>query len=270
LNNLTFIKFGGSVITNKQEQETPDLDIIRSLAQELHMFRSAHPATPLLLGHGSGSFGHAYAARYGIHRGLRASDDWTGFALTGGAALRLNRIVVDTLLTAGVPALSLQPSASLQSSSGQITSWNITPIMQALTYGLVPVIHGDVAFDAKQGSTIVSTETLFNYLALHSTLRPDRIILVGEKAVYTADPRIDSSAKPIHLITRANIDETLHQVSGSHTTDVTGGMRSKIETMWKLVEALPNLTIYLIGTSPGLLQKALHGEVVPEGTILQL
>lgn len=268
LDRLTFIKFGGSVITNKREQETPDTGVIRGLAEELHTFRAAHPDHPLLLGHGSGSFGHSYAARYGIHRGLQPGDDWIGFALTGGAALRLNRIVVDTLLAAGVPALSFQPSASLQSSSGQISAWNTTPIVQALTHRLVPVIHGDVAFDTARGSAIVSTETLFDYLALHTTLRPSRIILVGEKAVYTADPRLDSSAQPVPRITSANIEETLCQASGAHAIDVTGGMRSKIETMWKLVQALPHLTIYLIGTAPGLLEQALRGETVPEGTMI--
>ena len=112
---LTFVKFGGSVITDKRGQEAPDLETIRSLAGELRDARAVNPALRLILGHGSGSFGHTYATRYGIHRGIAPGADWMGFALTAAAALRLNRIVVDELLAADVPALALQPSATLRS-----------------------------------------------------------------------------------------------------------------------------------------------------------
>lgn len=35
----------------------------------------------------------------------------------------------------------------------------------ALDAGLVPVIHGDVAFDEERGGTVASTEEIFSYLA---------------------------------------------------------------------------------------------------------
>ncbi|NJP05897.1 MAG: uridylate kinase, partial [Chloroflexaceae bacterium] len=96
----TFMKFGGSVITNKRGQESPDLSVMRQLAQELSAAVLAQPELALVLGHGSGSFGHTYAARYGIHQGLAATDDWRGLAWTAAAVLRLNRLVVDTLVQA--------------------------------------------------------------------------------------------------------------------------------------------------------------------------
>src|SRR5690349_9689950 len=116
----TFIKLGGSVITDKAGREAADLPLIARLAGELAQARAANPALRLIVGHGSGSFGHHYAARYGVHRGLAPGADWMGFALTAGAALRLNRIVVDALLEAGLPAVELQPSASLRSAAGQV------------------------------------------------------------------------------------------------------------------------------------------------------
>src|SRR5262245_5465544 len=144
---LTFVKLGGSVITDKTGQEAPDLDTIRRLAIELRDARTADPSLRLVLGHGSGSFGHTYAARYGVHRGIASGADWMGFALTAAAALRLNRIVVDELLAVGVPALALQPSATLRSSAGELLAWDTAMIGRALGRGLVPVVHGDVAFD---------------------------------------------------------------------------------------------------------------------------
>ena len=253
----TCIKLGGSVITDKAGREAADLPVINQLAAELAQARTANPTLPIILGHGSGSFGHHYAARYGIHRGLRPDADYTGFALTAAAALRLNRIVVDALLNAGFPALSLQPSATLQSAGGQIVTWETGPIAQALHHGLVPVIHGDVAFDQLQGSAIISTEALLTHLALKTPLRPSRIILVGEDAVYSADPRRDPNAQRIPLITSANLVATLNGAAGSHAVDVTGGMRAKLELMWRLVQAIPNLEVRLIGPAPGNLAAAL-------------
>ncbi len=265
----TFIKFGGSVITDKSGQEAADLPVIARLAAELAAARTARPELELVLGHGSGSFGHLYAARYGVHKGLVSGADYVGFALTAGAALRLNRIVVDTLLAAGVPALALQPSASLWAERGHIMEWDTTHIGRALSHGLVPVIHGDVAFDSAQGTAIISTEALLAHLTEATKLRPARIILVGEEAVYTADPRRDPTAQRIPLITAANLTTVLHGAVGSHAVDVTGGMRSKLELMWRLVQSIPSLEVHLIGPASGNLATILAGRPLDSGTLIR-
>ena len=265
---LTFIKFGGSIITDKHQAETPDLATIRRLAGELRAARDADQSLQIILGHGSGSFGHWYAEHYGVHRGIAPDGDWTGFALTAAAALRLNRIVVDELLRAGVPALSLQPSATLRSVGGKLIAWDTATLHTALERRLMPVIHGDVAFDETQGSAIISTELLLDYLARDPALTPQRIILVGEAAVFTADPRHDPQAERIPEINASNIDVVLHGAGASHGVDVTGGMRSKIEQMWRLVQALPGLCVYLIGPAPDLLRQTLLGQETGQGTVI--
>ncbi|HJZ47067.1 MAG TPA: isopentenyl phosphate kinase, partial [Roseiflexaceae bacterium] len=180
---LIFVKFGGSVITDKTGREAPDVPTIRQLAAEVRSALDRAPDLRLIIGHGSGSFGHTYARRYGVHSGLAPGSDWMGFALTAAAALRLNRIVIDQLLAAGVPAIALQPSATLLSWHGALAAWDTNNVVRALDNGLVPIVHGDVAFDAAQGSAIVSTEQLLERLAQTPELRPDRIILVGESGV---------------------------------------------------------------------------------------
>lgn len=266
----TFVKLGGSVITDKAGREAADLSLIARLAAEIAAALADRPELRLVLGHGSGSFGHHYAARYGVHRGVPPGGDYAGFAQTAAAALRLNRIVVDALLEAGVPALSLQPSASLWSDGGSISAWDTAHVGHALACRLVPVIHGDVAFDTAQGSAIVSTEALLAHLALATELRPERVVLVGEDAVYTADPRTNPSAERVPLITAANLDAALHGAAGSHAVDVTGGMRSKLELMWRLAQANPALEVRLIGPAPGNLAAALRGNTLDSGTTIRL
>ncbi len=261
---LTFVKLGGSIITDKRGQEAADLPIIGRLAHELS---SGHQARHgLIIGHGSGSFGHLYAARYGVHRGLRDDANWMGFALTARATRRLHGILIDALLAAGIPALSLQPSASLRTSGGTITHWDTDTIAYALRRNLVPIIHGDISFDNAQGSAIVSTEALFSYLALHTSLKPDHMILVGETSIYTADPFLNPNAQPIDHITEENIDDILRGTTGSRAVDVTGGMHSKLAAMWRLLQDLPDLDIHIISARPGLLADTLRGKLVSAGS----
>lgn len=262
---LTLLKLGGSAITDKRGEEAADLAVIRALADEIRAAREADPALRLVVGHGSGSFGHLYARRYGVHKGLAPDADWMGFALTGAAAQRLSRIVVDTLLAAGVPALGIQPLGAIRSTAGRLTAWDAAAVWQALARGLVPVVHGDVAFDSMQGSAIISTEQLLAQLARESS-GPVRMVLVGIDAVYTADPHSDPSARPIAQIDGSNIEAVLAGTGGSHGVDVTGGMRDKVAELWRLVSELPDLEAQLIGPAPGLLRHALIGQAQGQGT----
>jgi isopentenyl phosphate kinase len=271
---LTFIKFGGSVITDKTIEEVAELAVIMQLATEVRaaLDRARSDATPykLIIGHGSGSFGHTYAKRYGVHLGIPPGRNWEGFALTSAAALRLNRIVVDELLAADVPALSLQPSASLRSERGELVEWNTATLALALERDLVPVIHGDVGFDTAQGSAIISTEQLLVHLAGDPQLRPSRVILVGEAGVYTADPRANPDAQRIPRIDASNIDTVLRGTGESHGVDVTGGLRAKVELMWRLVQTTPGLSVQLISPTPGHLKRALLGNAESIGTVIQM
>jgi isopentenyl phosphate kinase len=242
--------------------------MIRRLAGEIRAALDDDPSLQVILGHGSGSFGHVYARRYGIHLGLADDANWRGFALTAAAALRLNRFVVDALLDADVPALALQPSATLLAERGRLMRWNISALETALARRLVPVVHGDVAFDTSQGSAIISTEQLLTALAATLSLPLNRIVLVGEVGVYTADPRLNPAAERIPSIDASNIERVLAGTGASHGVDVTGGMRSKVELMWSLVQASPGLTVQLIGTTPGLLTRALLGAAAGEGTVI--
>lgn len=266
---LTLLKLGGSAITDKRGQEAADVAVIRALAAEIHAAREADPQLRLIIGHGSGSFGHLYARRYGVHKGLALEADWSGFALTGAAALRLSRIVVDELLAAGVPALGIQPLGAVRSAGGRLVSWDAFAVWMALERRLVPVVHGDIAFDNHQGSAIISTEQLLAHLVRSGPPGLRRLVLVGVDAVYTADPHHDPQARPIPLIDAANIDAVLSGAGESHGVDVTGGMRDKVEELWRLVNELPGLEAQLVGTRPGLLRRALRNQALGEGTTIR-
>jgi len=263
-NRLTFLKLGGSLITEKNRPHTARQEIIQRLAQEIGAFLLEHPQTPLLLGHGSGSFGHVPARKYGTRQGVRSPLEWRGFIEVWREAWALNRLVMDALLEAGVPALAFPPSAAVTALEQTLLRWDLAPIQAALHAGLMPVVYGDVVFDLAAGGTIFSTEDLFEYLAIH--LRPGRILLAGiERGVWRDYP---VSTDPVAEITPAAFPALLPALSGSAAPDVTGGMLSKVQQSLNLIQRAPELEVQIFSArEPEALRKALNGERV--GTLIR-
>jgi isopentenyl phosphate kinase len=159
-------------------------------------------------------------------------------------AARLNRIVTDLFLEAGVPVWSLQPSASARCRGGELLALETEPLQRALSQGLVPLVFGDVALDELQGGTIISTEQIFGYLA--PRLFPQRVLLVSVvDGVFERDPLHAPSARYVPEISPENWDRVRSELSGSHATDVTGGMLTKVEEMVMLVRSMPGLEVHI-------------------------
>jgi isopentenyl phosphate kinase len=142
------------------------------------------------------------------------------------------------------------------------------PMKQVLEAGLVPLVYGDVAVDAVQGFTIISTEQIFDNIARE--LQPARIILAGiVDGVYDGDPLSKLDASRYEKITRDNWEEVEVALGGSHGTDVTGGMFSKVREMHHLVLAQPPLQVHIVsGEVAGHVLSALSGSSKDIGTLI--
>lgn len=267
---VVFVKLGGSLITDKTGVEVPRWGVIKRLAKEIAEAKTARPGVMLLLGHGSGSFGHAAGQRYGTRLGVHSAADWLGFAQTAFAAQRLNRIVTAALWEAGVPVWSLQPSASAVCRDGDLVSMEDWPVKEGLAHGLVPLVYGDVVLDEKRGGTIVSTEEIFVWLA--RCLRPQRIVLVGDTSgVMPEGGLAPTRGRPIPEINPQTVGAFLPSLGASRGTDVTGGMLAKVLAMCDLVSELPGLEVRLInGRVRGLVARVLSGEDTRSGTAIRL
>jgi isopentenyl phosphate kinase len=254
---LIFLKLGGSLITDKTRPYTPRPEKLDLLAAEIASVLKKDADLHLVLGHGSGSFGHAAASRHNTRLGVSGLAAWRGFAEVWYQASELNRIVLKALIQAGLPAVTLSPAASITASDGTISNWNQFPIQAALSNRLLPVIHGDVVFDEIRGGTILSTEDLFAHLAHH--LRPQRILLAGlEGGVYADFP---ANKQLLMEMTPGTFDQHASGVGAATGTDVTGGMLSKVTGMLSLVEQIPDLEVLIFsGEQSGNLVLALQGE----------
>lgn len=258
---LVFLKLGGSLITDKRVENSFREPVAGRVAEEIASALRQNPALRLLIGHGSGSFGHVAAKRHGTMEGVRTPEAWRGFADVAAAAAQLNNLMANSLRAAGVPVWRFQPSASALSRDGVLTSMAHEPIRHALTHELVPLVYGDVSLDEVRGGTIISTESVFFYLARH--LPVNRVFLLGEvEGVY------DESGTTIPRITPSTLPEVERALGGSSGTDVTGGMETKVRDMVALTQTVPGLSIRIFnGTTPGLIEAALTGAAQP-GTLI--
>lgn len=261
---IILLKLGGSLITDKDKPYTPRLDKLTELAQEIKTVLDSNPDLLLILGHGSGSFGHVAAKKYGTREGVQTKEQWFGFAEVRFQAAELNSYVIQTLLQAGVAALPFPPSASIVSDDRKVIYHNIEPIRKALDVNLLPVVQGDVTFDETRGGTILSTEDVFTFLAEHFS--PSRILLAGiEAGVWEDFPARTKLVKEIQL---ADYEKMRAGIGGSASTDVTGGMKAKVEEMLALVQKNNGMTVQIFSAEEnGFLTRALNGENV--GTLLK-
>lgn len=277
MKELVLLKLGGSLITDKTQPYTPRLDVMDDLALQIKTALQIRPDLRLILGHGSGSFGHVPASEYrtrdGLppratplaHRERDASEEnyWKGFAEVWYQASALNRFVMEALHRADVHAIALSPAASVIASDGHVSVWETTPLRMALSVGIVPVIYGDVVYDEIRGGTILSTEDLFSHLT--RALSPDRILLAGLEAAVWED--FPARTRKIERITPVSFEEVSTGMGKAAGADVTGGMESKVRQMLGLVQTVPGLTAQVFsGEEPGNLVRALGGETL--GTVI--
>ncbi len=254
---ITLIKLGGSIITDKNKAYTTKPEVIKRLAKELKKSKN-----PFILAHGSGSFGHTSATKYGGKKGYKSKE---GIAKVARDAMEINRIVMDILVEEGVAAVSFRPMSMILTKDGQIEDSFYESVELALSQGLIPVVYGDVIWDKQWKSTILSGETILNAIGIYMKnkgFKIDRIIQAGEtNGVY------DNKKKTIPVITNRTWSFFKGFVVGLRVKDVTGGMKHKVEDALKMAD-LGIKTLIINGTIKNELSSALSGKKV-EGTLIK-
>lgn len=255
--DLIFLKLGGSLITDKAKPHTLRPELLHRLADEIKKACQEKPSLKIVLGHGSGSFGHVPAKKYNTVEGVHASSDRAGFMEVWREARDLNNLVIKEFTAVKLPILCFPPSACVQTADRKIIRWDIKVIETALKEDYIPLLYGDVILDAKICGTILSTEELFSFLV--KPLIPSRILLAGiDDGVFSDFPKNKSL---IPMLTPTLYAQHIKSISPSRHIDVTGGMSEKVRLMIELVKDHPGLSISVFsGLKDGNVYKALMGE----------
>jgi isopentenyl phosphate kinase len=216
------VKLGGSIITDKSGTCEISHDRLSAIAQAI----CARNENGLILVHGAGSCGHPEAKRHHLDIGLDQHNK-EGIYVTHHAVRTLNDAVVSALRAGGAEAIGIHPLDACVANNGRIISFECGAVELLVQHGIIPVLHGDVGMDRSRGACIISGDQLVRYLP--QVMQIDRIglatdvmgVLDGNMAVV---PRIDrASACALNIGTSGN-------------TDVTGGMKGKIEELLALAD----------------------------------
>ena len=257
---MQILKLGGSVVTHKDEYMSAHTENIERLAKEI----AEADSYPLVIVHGGGSFGHPVAKKHKIAEGMVENSQIYGFSATHQAMVKLNEIIVDTLLEAGVPAFAISPSSMLNTKGKRLHELDTGLVKDYIELGLVPVLYGDAVLDSEQSFAILSGDQLIAKLS--NDLGADRVIFGSDvDGIFTNNPKLNPDAELIEKVTVGNIEAN---VGDTTHTDVTGGMLGKLSEAAEAVKGGAGV-IMVNAFEVGRVKAALRGEKVI-GTLLTL
>ena len=236
------IKLGGSVITYKDKENAYNARVAQRLAREINM-----AGKKAVIVHGAGSFGHPQAKKYFLHKGFVDKErQIRGISLTHTCVRKLNINLLDTLISAGITAVSFPPFPSI----GEFFFENIR---NASRVGLTPVTFGDVLLDSDV--SIISGDKLMEFISQY--MKVERAIFVTN-----VDGIYSDIEQRTTLIKECTPDE-LHSavLKGSRATDVTSGMAGKVKSIKRM--AYSGVEVHLVnGKKPRKLFDAIQGKRV--------
>lgn len=254
---MIIIKAGGSAITKKSEDFTPNMEVISNIAQEIK-----DAGRVVILVHGAGSYGHPIAKKYSLGKGYVDEYQLKGFSETRSSISELDTIILKALMQNGLTPVKIGTFSNFITSNGRIVEFHKEPLLRAIELGLLPVFTGDLVFDRSRVFSILSGDQIVSYLS--KLLKPSRVIFGTDvDGIYTGDPKKEK-AKLIENISEENINEVFKFAKS--TGDASGGMEGKFSEIFSIFDLGIEIDVINL-TKKGNLSDTLHGNV--KGTIIK-
>ena len=226
------IKFGGALITKKDQECVANIEIIRNLCSVVH--KITQQGVQVIVVHGAGSFGHLKAKRWRLNEGyipgIQLSDNACSSQSEAVEQVRSDMLKLNAIVTSELEKFNL----IVQSHPPHTWARNLGPSFDgSLDYfesnnpNLVHVTFGDVV-DVDGGSRfgILSGDDLVARLSLElSGIESLIFAMGGVDGLLRVPPHIASEEDLIEQWSPEIEYEGLHQSD----IDVTGGIGLKIQ-----------------------------------------
>ena len=215
------VKLGGSAITDKSRTSTARLEVIHNAIREIASYSGQ-----LVLLHGGGSFAHSFVSKAALRDGFSQKSQLASVSEIELNLDQLSRIIGVGLLLRHRPFVPLAPMSFMTLRKGDVGRSFLDPITAALRLGLIPLIHGDIAFDETRGCGIVSADRIASLLG--EKIGTSRVLFGCDvDGLYNGNPKSSSKAELIVEVNRSNYIRVLKGLKPT-SDDVTGGMRGKV------------------------------------------
>src|SRR3989442_10217664 len=245
------VKLGGSAITDKSKTSTARLEVIHNAIKEI-----AYHSGQMVLLHGGGSFDHPFVSKAALRNGFKQKSQLASVSEIELNLDHLTRIIGVGLLLRHRPFVPLAPMSFMTLRRGQVGRSFLDPINAALRLGLIPLIHGDVAFDEIRGCGIVSADRIASLLG--EKIGSSRVLFGCDvDGLYNGNPKASSNSELIVEVNRSNY---IRGLKGWKPTsdDVTAGMRGKALEAIRLAKHGSEIYVFNL-TEPGNLESLLRG-----------
>lgn len=207
------IKWGGGLITHKNQLCTVNLDVIKSLAEVC-----SKTSKKLVIVHGAGSFGHLKAKQFRLADGrIEGLSQDSAIADVRNDMLNLNSVVVNELRSFGLDVQSFPPHKWAKGTGAEFTG--DLPLHNGVT-----VVYGDVVDDdSKEFGILSGDDLMLRYSVEIPGVERAVFAIGGVDGILLVPP---SRAGPEDLIEVWNPKMTFE---GEHAEniDVTGGIGLK-------------------------------------------
>jgi isopentenyl phosphate kinase len=255
-NDLTIIKLGGALITDKRKPYTLRRNVLKRVTKEI-----ADVLGPCVIIHGVGSFGHVPVIERKLYKGFTDPAQLPDLSLTMVEVFDLRLAVTKAVLEAGLAPVVFLPSNIVFLTSGEITGHFSGGLRQFLNLGMTLLIGGDVCADSEIGFSVCSGDKVIHLLS--QLLHPKHVIFATDVAgIFSADPKLEPNATLVPEIALSRIHEFEKLVDEASTPDITKGMKGKLEQIKRFEPILKTgAKVAILGMmEPGILQRYMEND----------
>lgn len=262
MKDIYFIKYGGSIITDKGKAFSVSYDVIDSLNRQIKCVLLKNKSC-FIVGNGGGSFGHYYAKKYQLDSKKNDKKTLIGVCKGKNGNNYLNRIVVRDLLNKNISACSVRINLPYLIKN---TNYSWEEVFLYLDNGILPVVYGDIVVSPNMQHEIISTEQVFLDISIYLNKYKQNNYNIKKFIFCTnTDGVLDAKGNSISKIDRDFCNNVFFW-NNTTTYDVTGGMYEKVKKSLLLSKFAPVQIID--GRQPGNIIKAINGETI--GTTISL
>ena len=255
--DLTVIKLGGSLLTDKSKPYEARADLMRIIAQEIKACVDEGLIEDLVLVHGVGSFGHPPVLEYKLHKGYTGPEQFIPLSKTQRIVNEFRHLITKVFQEEGLPVNLLHPSSMVVAEKMRIANSFFEPIKGWMSLGMIPLLGGDLLYDQAMGFSVGSGDLLAVELARQ--LGAKRLIYAMDVAgFYSDNPKTNDEADLMEKVSLAQLVNILKDIEQKGAADASGAMKGKL---------------YSISTASDLISSGLEVTLVSmmkEGTLTSL
>ena len=226
--DITLIKLGGSVVTDKSKNQHYRQEMVRQLGKELAEYQQQTNEL-FFIGHGQGSYAHPIVKKYSEHFTSKAAFQAHKMVEMLRVISKLHEQILDDLIDCGLPTVSYRFSQQAFLNHVGKIDMQLDLLELLLDLQTAPLTTGDIVVDVNKGNAVLSTEKIFfkliNHLQQSTKFRVKRVAYVTEvEGVLDHDRQLMT-----HIGANQKLDESMF-FSDSAQSDVTGAMKHKVES----------------------------------------